>query len=185
MPMRTFAQEAALQSALISGFDPLRNQDEQFNVHYRVLRDILECVTGALTHPIIINMALSSAPHRVQYRPGKRAAEAEYLPESKYLRALLMYWWFRMQWEIQHVRRLSEEEQRTWVWDQHDFLICLEPFKSANGRTARIVYYMLLTALGLSPNLISAEKAKVYYAHKRKYREEVFAPLMRAHGYIK
>lgn len=184
MQLKQFAEEAALHSALISGFDPRKRSDSQFGVHCQILNAVLGCQTGALTHPVIINMELCGHRERVQYRPGKRAAEADFLPDAKYLRALLMCWWFKVQQEIPRIRTVPKEDQRVWVWDQHDFLICLEPFKSANGRTARVVYYMLLTALGLECQLISAQKAKTYYAHKRRFREEVFAPRMRNHGYI-
>lgn len=183
MDWKSIAEEAARESALISGFDPQKH-DEQFNLHCRILRDILSCTTGALTHPLIINMDLCGHRERAQYRRGTRAAEAEYLPDARYVRTLLLMWWFGVQRDIVRVMRWDEERQRAWVWDQHDFIISLEPFKSANGRTARAVYYMLITALRLSPHIITAEKATVYYAHKREYREKTFAPLMRAHGYI-
>lgn len=184
MHIETIADEAALQSALISGFDPRTYRDEQFDLHCRVLRDVLGCKTGALTHPIIINMTLCDHRERVHYRPGKRAAEAKYLPDSKYVRHLFLCWWLKIQRDIVHVRECSEEARHMWAWEQHDFLICLEPFKSANGRTARVVYYMLLTALKLPVHVISAEKAATYYEHKHNFRRKKFAPLMRAHGYI-
>lgn len=184
MPIQRLADEAAFQSALISGFNPRTYADAQFDLHCRILRDILGCITGALTHPLIINMELCGHRECVRYRLGTRAAEAGYLPDARFARHLFLIWWLKVQRDMARVRMLPEAEQRAWVWDQHDFLICLEPFKSANGRTARAVYYMLLTSLGLTPHVISAEKAKAYYMHKREYREKVFAPLMRAHGYI-
>jgi len=183
--MKTFAEEAALHSALISGFDPRKRIDSQFGVHCQILHAVLGCQTGVLTHPVIINMELCGHRERVQYRPGIKATEAEFLPDAKYLRSLLLCWWFKVQRDIARIRELPEVEQRVWVWEEHDFLICLEPFKSANGRVARVVYYMLTTALKLEPHLISAEKAATYNAHKSKYRREVFAPLMRSHGYIR
>lgn len=182
--MQTLADEAALQSALISGFDPRKRYDEKYDAHRQIIADILNCTTGALTHPIIINMTLCGDREDAKYRPGIRAAEAAYLPDAKYARHLFLCWWFFLQRELPLLQHKSEKEKEDWCWKQHDFLICLEPFKSANGRTARIVFYMLLTVLRLPVRIINAEKAVAYYAHKRDYREKEFAPLMREHGYM-
>ncbi|MEK7509840.1 MAG: hypothetical protein AAB605_03950 [Patescibacteria group bacterium] len=182
--MTELAEQAALQSALISGFDPRTNGSEAYDVHRKLMADILGCTTGALTHPLIINMDLCGHRMQPEYRRGIRAAEAEYLPDAKYVRHLLNLWWILVEWQVFKIRNAILEEREKFCWEQHDFLICLEPFADANGRTARIVYYMLATALKVPIHIISAEKAKMYNQHKRRYREENFAPRMRKHGYI-
>ncbi len=184
MNMRITAENAALQSVLISGIDPRKNKDERFGMHCMLLQWILECKTGALIHPIITNMDLCGHRTAPQYRSGTRAAEATLMPNACYVRQLLKCWWFRIQCELPNVRTMDEGRQREWVWRQHDFLICLEPFESANGRTARAVYYMLSTALRHEIHIIGADKAAAYYAHKRDFRLNEFAPRMRERGYI-
>lgn len=178
------AEKAALESALISGYDPRVNGDEAYRAHRRLMVDILGCTSGALTHPLIINMTLCGHHFEPKYRKGIRAAEAEYLPAARYAPRLLKLWWLKVESDVPTMSKASGTDKERFCWTQHDFLICLEPFADANGRTARIIYYMLATALGVPIHVISADKAKTYNRHKREYRESVFAPRMRAHGLI-
>ena len=177
------AHEAALQSALISGFDPRVESDEKYQMHQSVMEQILACKTGALTHPLIINMTLCE--HREpKYRRGIRAAEAGFLPDAKYVKRLLFIRWMLVERAVPQMRTENEEDREKFCWEQHDFFLCLEPFIRANSRTARIIYYMLATSLKVPVKVIRAEKAGIYYRNSEEYRKSIFAPDMRARGYI-
>ena len=183
--LTALTDEALRNSALISGYDPpVNGDDEVYAMHRMLIRYVLSCTTGALTNPIVINMALCNDRPEARFRKGIRAGEVDLLPRARYVRWLFAIWWRGVETKLPAMREQPVEVREKYCWDQHDYLTSLEPFASANGRTARIVYYMLTTALKNPVRIIPASKAAAYNENHRSYREKVFAPLMRAHGYI-
>ena len=58
----------------------------------------------------------------------------------------------------------------------HKRLICLHPFKTGNGRTARLVCNQLRVLHGLKVHIFHNADAEGYYSGILRYREEVFLP---------
>ena len=179
------AEEAAIHNARMSGYDPLALENQnRHSMQCGLITDVIGCETGALTNPLIINMALCGDRENVRFRSVIRAAEAAFLPQAKYVRRLFQVWWLTLESSVPQAKKKDREDRVAFCWKQHDFLVCLEPFAHANGSTARIMYYMLATALGLPHQVITSGKATIYFEHQRRYRETEFAPKMRALGYI-
>lgn len=185
MTYDSITYEAALHSARISGYEPAGENDVTFSRHLAVIRDVLNCSTGNLTNPLILNMAICGDTHAVQWRHGIRAAAADYIPHYRYVGALLKSWQWTLEGSIRAAALMSEEDRKRYAWHFHDSLVCIEPFARGNGRTARAAYYMLMRRLNIAPQIIRAETAHTYYEHVRRYREERFAPTMRERGYMR
>lgn len=177
------AFEAARNSALISGA-PSDPENDAFKLHLGLMQSVLGCETKMLSHPVIYNMPLTKAEQVADWRDGIRAAVHGILPEPKHVKKLLAIWWRIVKRDVPKMCDKSPEEREEFVWRQHDFFVSLEPFGEANGRTGRLIYYMLLVALDMPIKIISAEKAKEYGERQREYRRDVFVPLMRERGYL-
>lgn len=182
MNIREIADRATYESALLSGS---RLDGEKFIAHRSVMRDVFQCQTGALTHPIIINMTLCT-DRSVRWRESMRAGDTS-MVRPRHVKWLFEVWWRGVQHDIERRAFETTESLEEYCWKQHDHFLSLSVFDDQNGRTARVIYYMLRKVLKLPFNeesIISSSKARTYNAHKRQYREEVFAPRMRSYGYI-
>jgi hypothetical protein len=178
------AREAAYQSALISGSDTGKAESEDFKNHVALMGYVLGSETKRITHPLVFNMALCGSKEHAQYRTSSRATVRTLVPEARFVKPLLKVWWWGIHERVERLKGAAAEVRERFAWEQHDFLVSLEPFADANARTARIEYYMFLVALDVPVKIIRSEKAIAYSERQRVYRRDVFAPRMRAAGYI-
>ncbi len=181
---RALAYDAAYHSALISGSDVTDSEEGSFRILIDITTFVLGCETGMLTHPLIINMALCGHQDRVHYRKAIRASVRTLVPDAKHIETILKAWWDDVESTVPKLCNAAQDVCERYAWEQHDFLVSLEPFADANGRTARTLYYNLQVSLGATVKIISSEKANAYSARQREYRRDVFAPKMRARGFI-
>lgn len=177
------AERATRNSALLSGAET-GSESDRFKVHLDLMRSVLGCETGALTHPLIFNMALCDSKMNAEYRTAIRASLRGIVPEARHISAILKWWWKRANKDLPTVRSKPLEQREKYAWEQHDFLMSLEPFAEANDRTARLVYYMFTVAFELPVKIIKAKKAIAYGERQRDYRRDTFIPLMRKKGYL-
>lgn len=182
--VKTLAREATYQSALISGSDIGNEDTDAFKLHLALMSGVLACQTKVLTHPLIFNMALCGSKESAKYRTSSRATTRLLIPEARFIRALMKVWWLGLPKRVGEIRTEPLEVRERFVWEQHDFLVSLEPFADANARTARLIYYMLLVALDMPIKIIHSDKAAAYSERQRLFRRDVFAPRMRAAGFI-
>lgn len=182
--MDELIRRVACESALMSGLGIDDEEDSDFHRLRELSKYVLQCTTGALTHPLILNMRLCGHRDAPRFRSAVRAGESMYMPRGNYVKPLLTTWWEAVEKEVPGLATESLERRDSYAWEQHDFLLCLQPFVDANSRTARLVYYMICKAAGAPIKVIESSKAAAYNAHKREYRENVFAPRLRAQGCI-
>ncbi len=181
-------REAALESARISGYEFAWNEtvdeDDTFKRHVELMEAVLNPHGRKLIHPLILNMNLHS-DRVTRWRTGIPGAMEHLLPEGRFTKWLLLYWWNRLTYNHRKLRDAPPEAQDRFTWEMHDFFLCLQPFVRGNGRTARLVRHNVRQAFGLPVQLIRHEKAEEYYRHVTEYRTVTFIPIMKKHGYIK
>lgn len=134
----------------------------------------------------MLNMELCGE-RRIRLRRGMPAGQHGQLPDGKYTHALLTLWWWQTQRMVRefHSSALPTPATRLrFCRVMHDHLYALHPFPKANGRTARLAYYMLQRACRLDIDPIRYAQADAYLAHCMMRTRETFVPAMRAHGYI-
>ena len=177
------AMKATRQSALLSGAetDP---ESDKFKAHLDLMRSVLGCKTGVLTHPLIFNMALCDSKMNAEYRTAIRASLRGIVPEAAHISAILKWWWKSVNKDVSAIRGQRVEKREKYAWEQHDFLMSHEAFAEANDRTARLVYYMFVVSLGLRVKIIKANKAIAYGERQRDYRRDKFIPLMKKKRYL-
>ncbi len=180
-----FAVDLALDSARISGYEPGEGGDDILGMHCALMQIIVNG-PGKLIHPIVLNMELCG-DRSIKLRRGMPAGQHGQLPHGRYTHALLILWW----WHTQRMLRAFEESgshtpatRLRFCRVMHDHLYAIHPFTKANGRTARLVYYMLQRACGLDIHPIRYDDAEAYLAHCEKRTQETFVPAMRKHGYV-
>jgi hypothetical protein len=178
----SLADMLALDSARISGYENNVNNDEAFERHQTLMRIIVEG-PGRLINPVILNMELCGDV-RLALRRGMPGGQHGHLPEGKYTRALLKYWWWKAESFVKHLGTESEETRSRFCWMMHDLLLSIHPFTRGNGRTARLSFYMLQRATGIPLSPIRYEKAPEYLSHCEVHQNQVFVPLMRKHGFM-
>jgi len=177
------AVDATRHSALISGADT-DPQSESFKVHLDLMRSVLGCEKRILVHPLIFNSPLCGHPHEARYRRGLRASARGVIPDASKVRPILEGWWPLQLQLVAGALEYEPDFRERIAWQIHDFFISLEPFAEANARTARLLFYSCLIALRLPVKLISIEKASEYAENQRRYRQQVFMPLMRSQGHL-
>lgn len=178
------AREAARESSLISGQNP-RAEVENFELHAGLMDDVMGCEHGRLTHPLIFNMILCNSRMHTEYRKGIRASVRSIVPEALHVVSILTDWWEKHdEASIEKMLVQPDVDRHVYAWEQHDFLMSLEPFADANGRTARLMYYNLLVALKVPIKVIYSDKAVEYSTNMRRYRETTFVPLMKECGFL-
>ena len=171
------AEEAARHSSLIAGVVVDR-------VHVELMRNIMGCETRNVAHPVIFNSPLCGYPHQARYRTGLRAAALGIIPEAHKVKSIIDPWWEVQVELIKESDAFPADFRERIAWQIHDFFLSLEPFAEANGRTARLLYFQCVIALDLPVKLITVEKAAEYADNQRRYRQNVFTPLMRSQGHL-
>ena len=109
-------------------------------------------------------------------RTGTEGALRTVLPSALQMRVLLDDWIKEAYTFLSSHHARSTLEKNRFAWDMHDRLICIHPFKTGNGRTARLMLNHLRCLMGLTVQVIRDEEANGYYARLEKYRDEVFLP---------
>ncbi len=185
---------AALENVRISGYEPRfviprkhddgeTREDQSFERHVVIMEAVLNPHNRRLVHPVILNTNLCD-DREILWRTGIPGAMYGELPSGKFTKWLLAYWWAKIRQRVTEFDTASTEEKEVFVWQMHDFFLCLQPFIRGNGRTARLVQHNLRQVLGMPRHIIQYGKAKEYYGHVNEYRVETFVPMMRCHGYI-
>lgn len=177
------AVSAAEHSARISGADT-SPKSESFKIHLELMRSVMGCETRVLVHPVIFNSPLCGHPHEARYRTGLRASARGIIPAAPKVRPILDEWWKIQLKLVAGALEYDEDFRERIAWQIHDFFISLEPFAEANARTARLLFYSCLIALRLPVKLITMEKAAEYAENQRRFRQQVFMPLMLSQGHL-
>lgn len=178
-----FADELALDSARISGYEKNGGgEDEAFGRHQTLMRIVVEG-PGKLINPVILNMELCGDA-RFGLRRGMPGGQHGHLPEGRFTRALLKFWWWKVELLAGQFGPDAEEAKDRFCWMMHDLLLSIHPFTRGNGRTARLVFYMLQRAVDIPIRPIRYEKASEYLRHCEIHQTQVFVPMMRQYGFI-
>jgi len=109
-------------------------------------------------------------------RTGTEGALRSVIPEIKRMNQLLKEWREELAKKIDVFSCTSEFEKDAFAWSMHDRLICMHPFKTGNGRTARVMFNHIRLFIGLPVHVIKDDEADKYYSRIEAYRDQVFFP---------
>ncbi len=169
-----FIQESEALTGIIS-FNPERGSTK---------RHIEMCVIIAnasrFLDPRFVN-GLITGKHR-EYdsllRSGTEGAVRTIIPSAERMRIMLGDWVQDAESMLLRMVHSAEYDITEEAWRMHDRLICIHPFKTGNGRTARIMFNHLRCLLGLKVYVIRDQEAREYFSRLERYRGEKFLPLL-------
>ena len=109
-------------------------------------------------------------------RSGTEGALRTVIPSAEFMPKLFEQWILDAHEGLGLMIRSSEHDITDWAWALHDRLICIHPFKTGNGRTARLMFNHLRCLLKQKVYVINNEEADKYYSRLEQYREQHFLP---------
>jgi hypothetical protein len=128
--------------------------------------------------PRLVNGLITGNPQKFEslLRTGTEGALRRVLPSASEIKRALHDWIQDVENSIGALQYEMETHKVDFAWEMHDRLICIHPFKTGNGRTARVMFNHIRRLLGLPVHVIRDEDADKYYARLEHYRENVFLP---------
>lgn len=163
--------------------DRLDRKYRQFKVHVAIAEACLCSHATEIMHPSIINDELHGNSE-TQWRDGTIMAMRIIQPRGELSEMLSDRWLALASSGISQLAQRPESDRIAFAWMMHDLFICIQPFKSANERTGRLLLQLLRQRLGLLPIMIRAKDMMFHESRLDYFRWNLFLPLMRRYGYL-
>lgn len=190
------ALEFARESEEIRGYSPadlpehekdislVRDQAiRRFKVHVTIAEACLTSYADRMMHPLIINDELHGN-QQTAWREGSVSVMRVIQPSGKHVRALTDFWVALADKGATQVSWRSENDRIAFAWLMHDLFICIEPFKSANERTARLLLQVMRRMLNLPGLFVRKDDMPFHEMRVNLFRMNIFMPEMRRLGYL-
>ena len=174
-------EEFVRESEAVSGIvRDLTDADEKykFNLHVSVATSLFTASNFVLVD--IVNSELLGKRKRSEFlRTGNIGAMRGDIPDGRHVGDMLTGWTEEAKAGFDaasSARRYTPEEAEEFAWLKHDQLICIHGFKSANGRTARLMLNHLRIRFGLPLQVISLAESEEYFERIQAFRHNAFMP---------
>jgi hypothetical protein len=128
--------------------------------------------------PYFINGMITGKSDQAEslLRSGREGALRNSIPERLIMKRLFDELVKEIQIASESATDLTDEEKDAFAWDVHHRFVCLHPFKSGNGRTARLLLNHVRLLMGRPLLIILDSEAEVYFSEIADYRERNFIP---------
>lgn len=187
-------EEYARQSELMRGHSPpiLSTDDDnqrldrkyrRFKTHVSLAESCLTSHDRGVMDPCIINNELLSN-RETEWREGRIIAMRVVQPAGKYSEPLTKFWMRLAESGRIQLAGRPEADRIAFAWMMHDLFICIQPFESANERTARLLIQLVRHSLDLPPIMIRAEDSVFHDSRLDFFRWDLFLPLARQYGFL-
>lgn len=164
------------ESEALTGIVPFQKTRASTARHAEICRIISRA--AQFVDPRLVN-GMITGKHREWIslmRSGTEGALRSVIPGAERMPMLFDEWIRGAESGLTRMRRSSADEITDWAWSMHDRFICIHPFKTGNGRTARVMFNHLRRLLGLKVCVIPNAEADNYYRRLEEYREKHFLP---------
>lgn len=166
-------EEFVETSEAISGIAPFNKERDSTKRHFEIT--LILASASRFIDPRLVNGVLTRRSGD-WFRGGTEYGLRGRAPSGGVLPRVFDDWVRETEDGIVRLQGHPEQEREAFAWAMHHKLVCIHPFKEANGRTSRLVLNHLLSLFRLPIAVIHPEKAEQYFAQLDTYRDEIFLP---------
>ena len=175
--------EFVCQSEFISGISPFGEWSPTWSHKTKRYVEIATIISkgGRYADPRFLNGMIVGKPEKYLslLRTGTDGNLRGIIPDGKDVLRLLDALVVRVEAFIDEGGTQTSKVSEDFAWNMHDELMCIHPFRSGNGRTARLMLNQIRMLCGLHVHVIKYAESTHYFQRLTEYRDRIFLPSLR------